>query len=118
MLAFGGRTADGRPFVIGDLVAGGSGASAERDGVDVIETDATNCMNLPVEAIEMEAPIRVQPRGAAPRFRRRRHASRRPGQRPGIRDAGGAISFTHRGERHFCPARGCDGGGDGARRAR
>ena len=50
---------DGRPFVIGELIAGGSGAVARRDGVDVIETDATNCMNLPAEAMEMEAPIRL-----------------------------------------------------------
>jgi len=40
-------------------VAGGSGAGPGRDGVDVIETDATNCMNLPAEALEMEAPIRL-----------------------------------------------------------
>ena len=46
-------------YVIGELVAGGSGAAPRSDGVDVIETDATNCMNLPAEAIEMEAPIRV-----------------------------------------------------------
>ena len=27
----------------------------------------------------------------------------------------GPITFTHRGERHYCPAHGFDGGGDGAR---
>ena len=25
----------------------------------MIETDASNCMNLPVEALELEAPVRV-----------------------------------------------------------
>src|SRR6185312_13740389 len=59
MVAFGGQTPGGKPFVVGDLVAGGSGASRSADGVDVIETDATNCMNLPAEAMEMETPVRV-----------------------------------------------------------
>ena len=39
------RAPDGTRYVTGELVAGGSGASAGKDGVDVIETDATNCMN-------------------------------------------------------------------------
>ncbi|MBS0643225.1 MAG: hydantoinase B/oxoprolinase family protein [Proteobacteria bacterium] len=114
MVAFGGRTPAGRAFVIGDLVAGGSGASAQRDGVDVIETDATNCMNLPAEAIELETPIRLNRVSLAP-------------------DSGGAgahrgglgtireyevlvddVSLTYRGERHFSRAAGAWGGGDGA----
>ena len=115
MLAFGGRRPDGQSFVTGDLVASGSGASAHSDGVDVIETDATNCMNLPAEAMEMESPLRLH----------------RVALRP---DSGGAgahrgglgtireyealvddVTFTHRGERHFFAARGVLGGGDGAR---
>ena len=60
VLAFGGTAAaTAARYVVGELIAGGSGASAGVDGVDVIETDATNCMNLPAEAMEMEAPIRV-----------------------------------------------------------
>jgi N-methylhydantoinase A/oxoprolinase/acetone carboxylase beta subunit/N-methylhydantoinase B/oxoprolinase/acetone carboxylase alpha subunit len=115
MLAFGGRTAKGKPFVIGDLVAGGSGASRQRDGVDVIETDATNCMNLPAEAIEMEAPIRLNRVALAP-------DSGGDGTHRGglgtIREyemLTGEISFTHRGERHFSSAKGILGGCDGAR---
>ena len=59
MLAFGGARPDGSRYVTGELVAGGAGASRDKDGVDVIETDATNCMNLPAEALELDAPIRV-----------------------------------------------------------
>src|SRR5262249_54276645 len=59
VLACGGERRDGTRYVTGELVAGGSGAGAEKDGVDVIETDATNCMNLPAEALELDAPIRV-----------------------------------------------------------
>src|SRR6185437_15450904 len=54
VLAFGGRRDDGTGYVVGELIAGGSGAAAGADGVDAIETDATNCMNLPAEALEME----------------------------------------------------------------
>ena len=61
MVAFGGRHPAGGNFVTGDLIASGSGASASGDGVGVIETDATNCMNLPAEAMEMEPPIRPEP---------------------------------------------------------
>ncbi|MEI8400846.1 MAG: hydantoinase B/oxoprolinase family protein, partial [Alcaligenaceae bacterium] len=59
VIAFGGRQPNGESFVTGELIAAGSGASLSSDGVDVIETDATNCMNLPAEAMEMEAPIRI-----------------------------------------------------------
>ncbi len=59
VLAFGGAREDGRRFVVGELIASGSGAWEGGDGVDVIETDGSNCMNLPVEALELEAPIRV-----------------------------------------------------------
>ena len=84
--------ADGQAFVTGELIAGGSGAGPRSDGVDVIETDVTNCMNLPVEAIEMDAPIRVHRAGAAPGFRRRRHAARRARHRQGVRDPATARS--------------------------
>lgn len=116
LVAFGGRQPDGRGnFVTGDLVASGSGASATSDGVDVIETDATNCMNLPAEAIEMETPIRLN-----------RVALRPDSGGPGTHRGGlgtireyevlvDNVTFTHRGERHFSAARGMEGGGDGAR---
>jgi len=113
-LAFGGRRRDGSRFVVGELISGGSGASFRSDGVDTIETDATNCMNLPVEALEMEAPIRVNrfslrmDSGGAGRFR---------GGLGSVREyeiLDGEITLTHRGERHFSRAKGCFGGLDGA----
>ncbi len=114
VLAFGGRGRDGAPYVVGDLVASGSGASAARDGVDVIETDATNCMNLPAEAMEMEAPIRIhrialrEDSGGAGEFR---------GGLGVVREyeiLEGEVSFSHRGERHFSSAPGAHGGLPGA----
>ena len=49
----------GPALVTSQILIGGNGASARGDGVDVIETDVTNCMNIPAEALELEAPIRV-----------------------------------------------------------
>ena len=114
LVAFGGRRPTGENFVTGDLIASGSGASATGDGVDVIETDATNCMNLPAEAMEMETPIRLH------------RVALRPGSGGDGAFRGGLgtereyevltdnVTFTHRGERHFSAARGIFGGGDGA----
>jgi N-methylhydantoinase B/oxoprolinase/acetone carboxylase alpha subunit len=117
VLAFGGVNQHGRRFVSGELIAGGSGASSEADGVDVIETDATNCMNLPVEALEMDAPIRVLRSHLAP-------DSGGPGQHRGglglereYEVLADELSLTYRGERHFSAARGLAGGGDGGRAA-
>jgi N-methylhydantoinase B/oxoprolinase/acetone carboxylase alpha subunit len=114
LVAFGGRQHAGGNFVTGDLIASGSGAWAGGDGVGVIETDATNCMNLPAEAMEMETPIRLNRvalragSGGAGRFR---------GGLGTVREYEvlvDNVTFTHRGERHFSAARGVFGGGDGA----
>lgn len=113
-MSFGGRQEDGRAYVATEILVGGSGASAFRDGVDVIETDASNCMNLPVEALEMEVPIRVHrmelrtDSGGAGRFRGGL------GLRKEFEFTGAEMSFTHRGERHFNQALGSFGGGHGA----
>jgi N-methylhydantoinase B len=114
VLAFGGTRPDGSRFVTGELVAGGAGASRGKDGVDVIETDATNCMNLPAEALELDAPIRVH-----------RTALRRDSGGAGTHRGGlglvreyeilsGEVRFTHRGERHFIAPKGRAGGRAGA----
>ncbi len=115
VMAFGGyRESGNEAYVTSELIAGGSGAGIDYDGVDGIETDATNCMNVPVEAMEMEAPIRVH-----------RLALRPDSGGPGRHRAGlgvikefefleGPVSFSHRGERHFTAAAGLAGGGAGA----
>jgi N-methylhydantoinase B/oxoprolinase/acetone carboxylase alpha subunit len=115
LLAFGGERADGSAYVTGEIIASGSGASNGKDGVDVIETDVTNCMNLPVEALEMDAPIRVHrselsaDSGGAGAYR---------GGLGLVREyevLQGDVVFTYRGERHAQPAAGYAGGGAGAR---
>ena len=52
---------NGRTYVTwqGLPTAGGMGARPNKDGLDVIDTDVTNLMNEPVEATEMDYPVRV-----------------------------------------------------------
>jgi N-methylhydantoinase B/oxoprolinase/acetone carboxylase alpha subunit len=115
LVAFGGQGRLSGNFVTGDLIASGSGAASGSDGVGVIETDATNCMNLPAEAMEMETPIRLHRvalrtgSGGAGQFRGG------PGTVREYEVLVDNVTFTHRGERHFSAARGVFGGGDGAR---
>src|SRR5579863_9742685 len=47
------------PFAYYEAIAGGSGASALRDGVSGIHTHMTNSLNTPVEALEYSYPFRV-----------------------------------------------------------
>ncbi len=61
VMSFGGTDpATGRAFVTSELLAGGMGGRPGLDGIDGIETDATNCMNIPAEALETESPLRVE----------------------------------------------------------
>jgi len=53
IMHFGGQRSDGRRYVTSQLLVAGSGASNQMDGVDVIETDASNCLNVPAEALMM-----------------------------------------------------------------
>lgn len=114
LIHFGGRDAEGRPYITSQLLAGGSGASGRRDGVDVIETDVTNCMNVPAEALEMSAPLRVHS------LRLRSDSGGAGAHRGGlgceqrIEILGESTTMTYRGERHFWVSPGHAGGASGA----
>jgi len=114
VVAFGGMNAEGKRYIVGELIAGGSGAADGLDGVDVVDTDASNCMNLPAEALEMEAPIRLH------RVELRRDSGGAGEFRGGlgvVREyeiLADNVTFTHRGERHFSAAPGVNGGKPGA----
>ncbi len=113
LLSFGGRYADGKPYVMGEIVVAGSGACFDMDGCDVVDTDVSNSTNMPVEAIETEFPIRMV-----------RYALRKDSGGEGMFRGGlgcvreyevlsGPITLTHRGERFYCPAQGYDDGAAG-----
>ena len=117
IMHFGGQRSDGRRYVTSQLLVAGSGASPGLDGVDVIETDASNCLNVPAEALMMEAPIRVH-----------RVALHRDSGGPGKSRGGlggvfeyelldGEATVTYRGERHLCEADGVADGMAGGRAA-
>lgn len=62
VLVLGGRDPrDDQPYVTwqGLPTAGGFGARPNKDGIDVIDTDVTNLMTEPIEAAEMNAPLRI-----------------------------------------------------------
>ncbi|NYT35804.1 hydantoinase B/oxoprolinase family protein [Allopusillimonas soli] len=88
-------------YVYLETVGGGSGATADGDGMDGIHVHMTNSSNLPVEALENEYPLRVeeygyvQDSGGAGRYRggmglARQIASLAPG-----------IVFTARSDSHL-----------------
>jgi N-methylhydantoinase B len=114
ILHFGGHRSNGKLYVAVQLLVSGTGASHRSDGVDVLETDLSNCMNVPTEALEVEAPIRVVRSSL-------RSDSGGPGQYRGglgcvqeyevLEDD---VTFTYRGERHIHAAAGTNGGMAGA----
>ncbi|MCC6780749.1 MAG: hydantoinase B/oxoprolinase family protein [Hyphomicrobiales bacterium] len=60
-VSFGGvdpRT--GRNFVFYESYCGGMGATRTGDGADGISTGTSNAMNIPIEAIEIDYPIRIR----------------------------------------------------------
>jgi N-methylhydantoinase B len=116
VMAFGGRDSEtGQPFVASELAAGGMGARPDKDGIDVIETDVSNCMNIPVESVEMNFPLRI-PRarlwvdsGGAGRFRGGL------GLEKVFEATTTDVMISHRGERFGSSPWGLEGGADGAR---
>ncbi|MEF2073768.1 hydantoinase B/oxoprolinase family protein [Consotaella aegiceratis] len=70
-----GRRPDGSAYVYLELFAAGMGARPTKDGIEYIECDTTNMLNTPVEALELDYPVRIhqlllrQDGGGAGRFR-------------------------------------------------
>lgn len=114
IMAFGGKRKDGSFFLVTEMLAAGTGASARSDGIDCLQTDVTNSMNISVEAIAMDGPMRIN------RFELRRDSGGVGAFRGGLgitreyEFLGDDIRFTYRGERHYTQAAGARGGGSGA----
>jgi N-methylhydantoinase B len=105
---------DGHRFITSELGAGGMGARPGKDGIDAIETDATNCMNLPAESVELDFPLRIN------HWRLRTDSGGAGEWRGGLgfvksfEAVGTAVEISYRGERHFTRPWGVAGGHDGA----
>ena len=114
VMALGGiDPATGKAYVTSELGAGGMGARPTADGVDAIETDVSNCMNIPAESIEMDYPIRIiksrlwNDSGGAGKYRGGLGLEK-------VFEVGrGEATITYRGERHTIPPWGLFGGGPG-----
>ena len=111
VMNFGGTDpATGRTYVTSELGMGGMAARPGLDGVEAVEASATNCMNVPAEAIEMESPVRVvkwaiwEDSGGAGRWRGG------CGTEKVFELTAGEAGANYRGERHTTHAWGAAGG--------
>ena len=67
MAVFAGNDPEtGQPYVYLETLGGGFGGRNDRDGKDGVQVHITNTSNLPIEAIEMEYPLRVDRYGLIP----------------------------------------------------
>ena len=115
-IILGGRTTyTGKGYVQYEIIGGGAGARATKDGASGITVNQSNAMIAPVEIIESEFPTRVlrfeliHDSGGAGRFRgglgiRREYLN--------LEDA----RFSIRSMKHVIPPNGCAGGDTGAHR--
>lgn len=111
VMNFGGTDPEtGKLYVTSELGVGGMAARPGLDGVDAVEASASNCMNVPAEAIEMESPIRVlrwsiwEDSGGAGHWRGG------CGTEKIFELTAGEVSANYRGERHTSHAWGVEGG--------
>jgi N-methylhydantoinase B len=112
-IILGGRsTYTGKGYVQYEIIAGGAGARATKDGASGITVNQSNAMIAPVEIIESEFPTRlvrfelIEDSGGAGRFRgglgiRREYLN--------LEDA----RFSIRSMKHVIPPNGCAGGKTG-----
>jgi N-methylhydantoinase B len=112
--SFGGmQPGSGTLFGCTDIVAGGMGGRPGKDGIDLIDTDITNSMNIPAEAFEAQYPLRIV-------TTRYRADSGGPGEFRGglgiervIEVTHGPIRCSFRSDRHTTQPWGIKGGGPG-----
>jgi len=111
VMVFGGFDLEsGRQFVCTDFSTSGTGGQPSQDGVDALETDIANTMNMPVESLELHYPVRVrrnalwQDSGGAGRWRGGLGVERE------IEIMRGEVTLTLREDRHHSQAWGLYGG--------
>lgn len=66
MIAMGGHSESGRPFIFIDFICSGWGARPNKDGVDGTSAIAANLSNVPAEEVELRQPVKVQEYGFVP----------------------------------------------------
>lgn len=106
----GRRQSTGEAYVYLELFCGGMGARPNKDGVDYIETDITNMMNAPTEAVELEYPLRIRSMRLIPDSGGAGRHRGGLGIHKVFEVAEGSLEVTHRGDRHFSRPWGLKGG--------
>lgn len=102
-------------WMCGETLGGGGGARCDADGMDGIHVHVTNSLNFPSEAMENEAPVRVeeyalvQNSGGCGRWRGGMGIART------VRTLNENTNFNARSDRHLAGAPGAEGGGEGGK---
>ncbi|WP_321936357.1 hydantoinase B/oxoprolinase family protein [Paraburkholderia sp. J8-2] len=112
---FSGYSPNGRMYVWGETLGGGSGARADSDGMDAIHVHVTNTLNMPTEALEHEFPLFVDYYGLVEDSS---GAGRQRGGMGIVRQIRALLDDTEvsfRSDSHKKGAEGVDGGGDGGK---
>lgn len=65
-VTIGGKRADGSPYAYYETIGGGMGATMEGAGLSGVQIHMTNTLNTPIEAVEMEFPMRLVHYGLRP----------------------------------------------------
>jgi N-methylhydantoinase B len=110
----GPSPAGGPPFVYFEILGGGWGGTREGDGLDATFGLMANCLDTPIEALELEYPLRVERyalrdgSGGTGRFRGGLGITRE------VRFLTGRGSFTNRSDAQKTSAPGVLGAGPGA----
>ncbi|RVC82568.1 hydantoinase B/oxoprolinase family protein [Mesorhizobium sp. M4A.F.Ca.ET.022.05.2.1] len=112
-VCFAGQRSNGDAYVYMETVGGGSGGTAQVDGMDGVQLHVTNTSNLPVEALEHEYGLLVdeyalvEDSGGAGKYRGGLGIARQ------IAATEDGVIFSVRSDGHIYPAPGLRGGQDG-----
>ena len=96
---WGRNSRTGGDYVYLETLGGGMGGRNDRDGKDGVQVHITNTSNLPIEAIEMEYPLRVEAYGFVPDSGGAGRHRGGLGLRRVIRPLGHECNFSGAGER-------------------
>jgi N-methylhydantoinase B len=110
---FGHDPRTDRDYVYLETLGGGFGGRFAKDGKDGVQVHITNTSNLPVEAIEMEYPLRVESYGFVENSGGAGKHRGGLGLRRVVRPVGHVMTFSGQGERFVNRPWGLFGGGDG-----
>jgi len=114
VLSLGGTQADGQPWLFTEIIASAAGGAPWGPGGSGVSTDVGNARSTPAEAVEAQAPLRVE------RVALRAHSGGAGRHRGGdgvvrsYRLLHGSGSISYRGERHGIAPQGAAGGLPGA----